>query len=701
MLCCFGALAIAAVFLAVSCSKSNSTGPGASTGDDFQTSEVNSRAVTLAANALLADSSTGLSFVFPEGAAGTLKTATIVSTVDAPAPGKGYYIEYDKTEKISLVFPDSAATILVYGYGPTSALLGDYTNSDHTWVSIPPRTLPDGKIAFDLLMPFDTAEKRSARPAPGYGGFTHYWVAKIGAGTTDDDKLLLYDMEADRMIQRYITELPAGMQAAAANNAENAMKWHISFGADTYNAFLAYTPLFTVNSYTINIGRSYTDPPEIEGHIAHESGHYLFHILAGNDNYMTVYSQMPWDSSRHGTGDVNTRSAMFIEEPAYFANYYQTGKVGVYADPTDPKSFIYSANIMPWKVDAPSIEGFGCAMLAGLHRTKTTITDLYSPNKIRFRTVPVIGASFTDIFGLLYQAPIPTSTDLLVTRIATYLASVNKGNLLIPFLHSIGWSYTLTGKLVDAAGKPLAGATVRNIYNDGVETWEGMSTLTPSAADGSFTIPYGVFGVMSVLRVYTGADSQDVDININLTSPTNVPVKQATITISKPPSTKTISMNMDKEIRLGAVDPKYDELIARVHTTVTATVIGYDIQQDDASFSVAIGMPSSVNISASATVEMVKSKFGDESYNVVYSYDESKVNIYSTNYSSATIKESGGVNSYSAELTFPVGYTGSINFNTTVALKGTKKTYNNGSLSYTLDADRAFAGPLVMLSYHQ
>lgn len=689
------------MFFSVTCSKKSSTGPSdASSDGDFQTSEIISREVTLAANATLVDSSTGLSFVFPEGAAGTLKTATIVSTVDAPVSGKGYYINYTSSEKISLVFPsDSQSTILVYGYGATSALLSDYTNRDRSWVSIPPRTLSNGKIAFDLPMPFNAAGKRSAPPTPGYGGFSHYWVSQIKTGTDDDEKLLNYRMAAWTMIRQYINDLPVGMQAAATNNADNAMVWHISFGADAYNAFIAYTPLFTVNSYSITIGKNYTDHSEIAGHIAHEFGHYMFHILAGNDTYMTVYAQMPWDTSAHGTGDVNTRSAMFIEEPAYFADYYQTGKVGVIADPTDPKSFIYSASTMPWKVDAPSIEGFGCAMLAGLHRTKDTISDLYSTGKGKTRTVPVIAAPFTDIFGILYQAPVPTSTDLLMVRIANYLVSVSKGRLLIPFLHSIGWSYTVTGKLVDTAGKPLAGATVRNILNDGVTTWEGMSTLTPSAADGSFTIPYGVFGGMSVLRVYTGKDSMDVDINIDITSPTNVPVKQATITISKPPSTKTISISMEKNIMHG------EELMARVKATVTATVTGYGIEQNDntqnPSFALTIGMPSSVKISASSSVEMVKSKFGDNSYNEVYSFSGSSVSIYSTNYSSATLKESGGQNSYTAEFTFPVGYGGSINFNTIVRLEGTEKRYNNGTLSYTLNNDQAFTGPLVFLSPHE
>lgn len=152
---------------ASSCSKGSTTGPDAHPGAAFQTTPIVSRTVSLAADGVVADSSTGLTFGFPQGASGTLATATITSAVPAPVAGKGYYVSYDGNGSLSLVFPASLdTTILVYGFGASAATPGDSLESGDAWVSIPPRLLASGQSAFDLPMPFGVASESRARPIP-------------------------------------------------------------------------------------------------------------------------------------------------------------------------------------------------------------------------------------------------------------------------------------------------------------------------------------------------------------------------------------------------------------------------------------------------------------------------------------------------------------------------------------------------------
>ncbi len=520
-------------------SKNPADSDGKSTTGDFKLGQTVVRTISAQPNQTIADSVTGLTILFPEGGTGTITTAPIVSPVTAPVSGEGYFIDYDRDNKVSLVFePEDGDTYLVYGYGAGFGLSEDYENGK-SWVSIPPRVLSDGKVAFDLIMPFEVAGKIGQRKPTGYQGFNHYWISHVQKDTPDDVKLKAYKDAAAHVCGYYLDQLPAAMASTARENILGSMRWNLSFGGDDYKGFFLYTPLETINSYSISIDKSYTDPAVIAGHIAHETGHYLFHVIGGNSAYMTVFSQMPWDTRHHGLGVVYDRKMMYIEEPAYFADYFMNGTVGVYSKPTEPKTFLYSSLNAPWKVDAPSIEGFGCVMLASLHRTADTIADIYSAEKGKTRKAPVIGADFPNIFNVMYHPPVPTNIDLLRQRIAEYLGAVQKERLFQPLMHGIGWSYTVKGRLEDASGKAIANARVKSVYHDGSQTWEGGVTDKLSAADGSFTVPWGVFGGKSTLRIYSGTDSVDVNIEIDWAKPTNVVVDRGTIKMEAPNATVT------------------------------------------------------------------------------------------------------------------------------------------------------------------
>ncbi|MHB9027551.1 MAG: carboxypeptidase-like regulatory domain-containing protein [Candidatus Latescibacterota bacterium] len=631
---------VSAVFLLAvlvfSCSKEskNPTDSGGTpSAGNFTLGQTAVRTVSVQPNQTVSDSATGLTLLFPEGGSGTIKTAPIVSSVSAPAPGEGCFIDYDRNNKVSLVFePEEGDTYLVYGYGAAFGLSEDNLNGK-SWVNIPPRKVSGGKVAFDLLMPFEVAGKAGQRKPTGYQGFNHYWIAHIKKGTPDDVKLKSYREAAARVCGYYLNEIPTAMENAARENITGSMQWNLSFGSDDYKAFFAYTHLTTINSYSISIDKSYTDPAVIAGHIAHETGHYLFHVIGGNSTYMTVYSQMPWDTSTHGIGDVNDRRKMYIEEPAYFADYLMNGNVGASVNPTEPKSFLYSGLNTPWKVDAPSIEGFGCAMLASLHRAADSIMDIYSTEKGKTRKVPVAGLKFPDIFSLMYQSPVPTNIDLLRERMLAYLTLAGKEKVFSPIMHGIGWSYTVKGKLVDNSGSPIANATIKSIYNDGVQAWEGGVASGQSGADGSFIIPWGVFGGKSALRVTNGPESAEVNIEIDWAKPTNAVIDLGSLAVDFTPPPVTITLEKKHPpVRLSYGDDQIADIT--MTASLTATGPGLEVSSDGYIYA-ALGGKVSARVTASYEEKIIstsggktgamryqvqKPKFKTDAYDVLVKY---------------------------------------------------------------------------------
>ncbi len=514
----------------LSCSKDSGTNDPGDTGatGEWKLDSITSIPVSASPGATLQDSTTGLKFVFPDGGSGTLETAEIVSSVSAPVPGKGYYINYSQSREINLVFaPKSTEQVLVYGYGTSSAVMSDYTNRYNTWVSIAPTVLPDGTLSFELLMPVAVqAGRMSGISAKGYEGFKHYWVGLISQDMPEFDKLNAYRGEARAMIGQYIDAFPESRKAGVRADVDGDMKWYLSFGDDAYNAFWAYGYVASVNRYNITINKNYTNSKDIASHIAHETGHYMYHVLNGNSTYLTAYSQMPYNTKNHGLSEVNDRKSMFIEEPAYFSQYFQTGTVGA-LDPTEPRGLLITT--LPSKYDAPSVEGFGCVMLAALHRTAGTIADVYVEKNPSKRTVPVVNAPFSDIFTILAQKP--TNIDMLRGQIETYMMTSGKGDLFQPLMQSIGWGYMATGKLVDKDGIAIMGATVRSVHKSSSREWIGSVSTAASDGYGSFSLPSGVFGGASTLRVVKGTDSTEVDISIDWTQATNVVKNLGAITV--------------------------------------------------------------------------------------------------------------------------------------------------------------------------
>ena len=452
----------------------------------------------------------GLTFLFPDGGTGNLEVAPIISGVAPPIAGQGFYIHFSGTDKIKLVISESNSGLtMVHGFGTGGALTRDVSYPQNVWVDISYDSIDVNKKAFMLMMP------ENGKSGMGFNtGFNYYNISKIDENTPGIEQynLAVDDMRA--MLARYIDSLPSPLKDTVMKR-KKTLYWVLG------NSFSAcYEPFYYIDkgeiSNQITVVFNATNPELIKKDMAHESGHYMMHLIAGTDLFYVLRDQMPLDTRNHGIGTAATRADYMIEESAYLSEYFQNGDVGG-GNPEEPRPFLYASYNMPDVQDYPSIEGFGVVLFAGLHRTNPQILDVHAPygvtRKIDF---PVIGASFKDIFGILGRGS--KSMDELRNDIAQYLVSKNKGQLVVPFLQRLGWGYhNVKMTITDPLGNKLSNISARSICITDGKTWYGPKNTVVTGDDGKYTLK-GAFGgsgtengAMNKIRFYRGTtDSADV-----------------------------------------------------------------------------------------------------------------------------------------------------------------------------------------------
>lgn len=438
------------------------------------------------------DPTTGYSFLFPDGGSGILELGKITSGPEATLDGEMIYVDYDGSENIQIIIPDSESKYeMVLGYGTATGCLDDSIDSDSRWISVARANSIEGNILFDLPMPFEKYLKDSQRSS--HLGFSHYLVTSIPPGTSDESKLLAIRTQAGILIQHYLDSLPAAIQAAAT--AEVAGRLSPTYYADG-NYYIGFTRRIIGNTTTPMIGLVPTATPN---NIAHEIGHYMSHVLVGDVIYLQIEDLAPDDP--HGLRDLHKERKTITEDIAYFSEYFFTGRVGQSWDPTEPRAIFGGAN--PITTDFPSFEGFGCALLANLQRTSSTIIDVVSVKKTN---IPVVAASFKDIFGIIALGA--TNINQLRANVQTYLAGKSQADKLPVILHRIGWRYSCNARIVDQDGNPMA-----NVWTKVVAKVAGSSDYynpkTSTGSDGKvFLDCFG--GDKCYLRVFHDNDSIDV-----------------------------------------------------------------------------------------------------------------------------------------------------------------------------------------------
>jgi hypothetical protein len=506
-------LFILVIFMAVIALASVSCNKDDNSAVEWKTGTITTVDVSASAGEEVFEPVNGLTFSFPDGGSGSLEVAPVISGADPVFEEcTGFLINYDGQTEIRFVVEDTSETAMLWGWGSNDGLMEDYTNAENMWVSIPFETLGGNKRSYMLVMP-ETSYLKNTKAV--HGGFKYYiWLPQLSL--YHQDKLAWLIEKKNLMHANYIGSLPPTIKENTLARVNSNYSRIFFVDAAYYDPWWNVLGKICLKT-NINLASNVNDSTAHLASLAHEDGHYMLHMMLGDEIFGTIVSQLPNPvPDDHGVGDLRNRTDYYIEESAYFSEYFHTGIVSNTNSPEKLRTFLWSNTNMPDKVDYPSLEGFGVALLANLHQTDASALSVYMPEKYLVSVeVPVIGASFEDIFGIIARGS--KNIDELRQHISDYLESKNQGDLLAPFLQRLGWGYQVKVRAVDADNKPLSGITARSVCQAGGKYWYGTTSYFASEEDGFLTIPE-VFGGEDVLyegtrllRFYFGNDSVDVD----------------------------------------------------------------------------------------------------------------------------------------------------------------------------------------------
>ncbi|MEZ4650503.1 MAG: IPT/TIG domain-containing protein [Candidatus Eisenbacteria bacterium] len=486
----------------------------------------------------LVDDVTGCVFTFPDGKSGALVVAEIVDGPDAPLAGDGYHIEYEGSGPALLsIETEGADQVMLLGYGQVEGCFDDEPAGNARWVGIPPEAEADGSVAF-VVAPgdegaaltddgaasagdpvpaqHDAARRALAPPTP----FSKYWISKITPNSSDADRRINLQLQAETYIDGFLGALSPAMRTAAEAEMSSRLRLHHEWDGEYYTGFWwrSLGSAGRIVRPTVHLKLTSN-----AGTVAHEVGHYLTHVVVGDDTQSALEGQAPLLSG-HGIRDAMGREYM-VEDYAYLVQYFLTGGVGA-LDLLDPYTIFQG--FTPLTRDYPGLEGFPSVMLATLVRSEPSTRDLTSGQMV---PVPVVNLPWSDVFALYGKRHL--GIDALRAEVETALGEDAKK--LPVMLQRAGWSYSVTGRLVDGTGNPQSGYTPRSIVRLDGTVYEGGWTGIPTGTDGRFSLVGDVFGGKSELRVVAGSDTAYVAIEIPWTGATNARVDLGDLTVERAP----------------------------------------------------------------------------------------------------------------------------------------------------------------------
>ncbi len=426
---------------------------------------------------------------------------------------------------------------MVWGWGTLVA----YENIYDTWAPIAPDSLNPEKDAFTLLMPENAKNAKD-----GSSGYEYHWITYLEKNSDEGIRYNLMITDLDGLIDRYIDSLPPVLKDSVIDRKKRGLRWTMAWHADSPT----YTPSYDNKTPSLIIQPlNVIDLPNVKSNMAHESGHYLHHLMVDHNSYALIRSQLPLITKDHGLATpTDDRLTYFIEEPAYFADFFQNTYLGGTPGqtPEDP-IILWSSTVRPQLLDYPGLEGFGAVMLGNLHRTGNKVRDVYKNSG--FNDIPIIGAHFKDIFGILGIGS--QNIDDLRLHVNMYLTLNNKGDLMIPLMQRIGWGYSVKMRVVDGAGNPVSGVTARSYYKqDNLKTWYGPKTTTPTSNNGILTLE-GVFPGECGIRFYYESDSVNNYLEISWGHKTNELIDIGDFTVDFSASLPPYLENKDYGIYVG------------------------------------------------------------------------------------------------------------------------------------------------------
>ena len=480
---------------------------------DWKTGSVSSYPVSSGSSVTITDSLTGIDFEFPEGGSGDLSIARIEAGPSAPYDGEGFSLNYSGSDKIEArISKDGAYCVLLMGYGTCDGSRDNRNEDD--WRAIAEIESTASEAVFEL-QPLIPAKSGFAKPAD-HDGFTYHWLTKIPAGSSDAVKLAALKNQATEFINNYLDSLPASIQATARAAVSGSMAPRF-YADDDY--YIGFTRRWLIgNSTTPMIGMV---PNAGYGTVAHEIGHYMNHVLVGDAIYLQIEDSAP---DNHGLGDIHYMRTTIAEDMAYFSQYFEIGSVNS-TDATEPGLLLKGRD--PELNDYPSYEGFACCLLARLNSTNSQIRDVEDLSTQR--DVPVVGASFPDLFGIIAQGAV--NVNQLRDNIKDYLTAKGQVDKFPVILERLGWRYNAKAKIVNEDGDPVVNATVKCVCKVGSTEYFSRTNNGYTQSNGE-TSYIEIFPYNSYLRVEYNQKTFDFPIYADPNGATHVPVDLGTLEIN-------------------------------------------------------------------------------------------------------------------------------------------------------------------------
>jgi len=483
--------AILLVVLAA-CSEEKVSEPDVTPPSPFVVGSITSVALDLPAGSGWRAPGTSLRFVFPEGAHGTLRYAAILDGPAAPwSGGSGFHLSFTGSEPVALRVPHAAGGLeVLLAYGTPR---GSWSAPPTTrWFAMPNATA-GASDSLDLSLAVSPRTGSEACESSLY-----YWLQRFDPGAPQLDSLNAAVVIAQGFLSAWLDSLDEPRREACRQRMQGEMAPTFCPEASYYAGFLRRCGAAPVARPRIGLRAGATP-----GEIAHQVGHYVTHLLVGDEGYAEL-ERDTWIDPTIGVARYDRTGA--IEDYARYHEYLFIGAVEGAGDPAAPATFFapQGSPPSPEAVDLPSLQGYGVLLLHALGRSEPTMTWLTGET----RSVPLVGLRYAALADFVIAPGARSMNDLRATAEA-YLTSIGRADALPVLLAATGWRYRGWGRLVDHGGAHPAGIALRDVVSAGGRDYAAAEAPVLTDSTGAYS-GLTLFGGSSRLRATVAGDSFDV-----------------------------------------------------------------------------------------------------------------------------------------------------------------------------------------------
>jgi hypothetical protein len=495
---------IPCILLAALCFGLNCTGDIIAPDETPDPVQVMTYTIDVDENLEVFDSLTGNIFQFPDGGSGELTIRLDTAAVTADSINNVFTMAYSGSGDVLVLvkkFTDGYSGLMRY-YKP-EWVLSETDTSLLNWYTMPVVKDSGGYIYCTVELS-DTGLYKSPTALKKSGRFLSFSHSEESQATKTWDFF-------SKAVGYTIDSMLVLMAPALASTAKTRIDGDYKYSVTVYDWFKSnYSPQYriydgSIGKYLLSKNRDIMLLSDNDlSNVAHETGHYLHHVLAGTEKFKT-FAVKPI-AAKHEFGMMKSRDNL-IEEFAYLVEFLMEKKTKG-GNPENGSilsgGFAGDENIAlvrdPGKVDFPSLEGFTVCMFASVLRTTTEV----KPFTVLAKDIPVV-TSITpgDIFTWEHLGG--DNVDGFRDSIESRLTPSEK-TVFPVIMHSLGWTYAATGTIADRDKKTIPGCRVYNvIFNGSAEYIADSSEAT--SLDGIFHIRYSFAGA-SIFKVkYNLADA--------------------------------------------------------------------------------------------------------------------------------------------------------------------------------------------------